>query len=58
MPVYLAFTSTLIPRPDTFEEVVSAPAYRCVREPAGIADASTARTKSAGFENAVTEGLR
>lgn len=27
MPVYLAFTSTLIPRPDTLEEVVSAPGY-------------------------------
>lgn len=27
MPVYLGFTSTLIPRPDTLEEVVSAPGY-------------------------------
>ncbi|PRY93793.1 quinoprotein glucose dehydrogenase [Hasllibacter halocynthiae] len=27
MPVYLGFTSTLIPRPDTLDEVVSAPGY-------------------------------
>ncbi len=27
IPVYLGFTSTLIPRPDTLEEVVSAPGY-------------------------------
>ncbi len=43
MPVYLGFTSTLIPRPDTLDQIVSAPGYPMGNENYGTPYAAVLR---------------